>query len=658
MDELTRTDATTVAYPGPPAWSGDGEYLATQITEPDGEVLQFYTAAGEAAWRLSPADGLEAYTWLPSGHQAIVRTTDRTLRVDPAAKSTTVLARGDETAHTVSNDGSHVAYFADGELTVRALETGQTTRFEGPTAGAYLGGAERIAWAPDDEAIAVRFVEDRSKRVGVFDRSSGKLRYRTPPGHPAAVQRPVWLDADTLLVTAVADHATRRAIVAVEPATGDRTALLEETDELGAVSSVPPVVAPGGGRAATVFPADGWAHVHCIEDETVTQLTAGAFEAKGLNSAAPVWIDAATLVVATNREHPEQRRLERVDVPTGTAEALVDVPGTSVHPAVGPDGDRLAYIHADTTAGPELRVRALDAAPGDPGTVGTPSAVREWPVDPIAPERITLPVEEYEVPAFVLDPRGEAVSADAADLPAIVYVHGGPMRQMRRGWHPTRSYALAYTFQQYLAHQGALAVLPNYRGGIGYGTAFRQGIAADPGEEVDTDVVAAAQWCRDQDVVDPDRVAVWGLSYGGYATLRVLGNDPEAFDLGVNLAGVADRRQYEAWATTTKYAPAESSLPTTLGGTRWEAPEAWAAASPIEQLSNRTSPLVSFHGTADRYVDVEQQDRVVEACLGTDTRFDFEYYPGESHTFRSGAVWRRVISHLETALFEELAPGE
>jgi len=387
-------------------------------------------------------------------------------------------------------------------------------------------------------------------------------------------------------------------------------------------------------------------------------VTEGAFEDKGVADSTPRWLGDDALVFSSNRLAPEQRGVYLLDLDGGTVRPVVETPGTSVHPAPSPDGSRVAYVHADTERSPEVRVRGIDDDPDSAGARATESVVDDWPAAPVAPERVVLRSDDgFDLPAFVFDPRDtDAVADDATGLPAVVWVHGGPMRQMRHGWHPGRAYGLAYGVHQYLAHRGYVGLAINYRGGIGYGREFRQAIAADPGAEVDVDVVGAAEYLKGLDHVDPDAVAVWGLSYGGFATLRVLGTAPDAYDLGINLAGVADRIVYEEWATETKYSPAESSLPPTLGGTRWEAPETWAEVSPVTHMGNYRAPLYSFHGTADRYVNVEQLDVVVEELLdpGLDADFEYEYYPDETHVFSKRRVWERVLDRVETALETEL----
>ena len=237
---------------------------------------------------------------------------------------------------------------------------------------------------------------------------------------------------------------------------------------------------------------------------------------------------------------------------------------------------------------------------------------------------------------------------DATDLPSVVWVHGGPMRQMRDGWHPGRSYGLFYAFHQYLARKGYVGLLVNYRGGIGYGKAFRQGIAGAYGRDEMEDVVAAGEYLRDLDYTS-DAVGVWGLSYGGYATLQILGTHPEAFDVGVNLAGLADLELYGEWAHDTKFPQVESSREAFLGGNRWEAPDEWAAATPETHFGNYEAPLYNFHGTGDAYVNFEQLDAVIDGMLEHGNEYEAEYFPGENHVFSKRATWERTFRKIEDA---------
>ena len=657
MTELSIDDVLDVEYPGPPAWADGGDSLAAAVYEDDGRALQFATADGEPEWRYRPEDAqVTDFAWRPGGLDCLVVTDDgRTLLVDPSTRTVETLVVAEEGAHTWSNGGDRVACYRDGTPWVLDVETGAARAFDVPDRGPYLAADRTFAWSEDDSLLAYRFVDRDAKQVGVVEVGTGDLVYRTDgPGSPRS---PAWLADDRLVLDRLADRSTRRELLVVDPREGGESVVLgEDEPDLGVVSRGAPEVAPAGDRFALPLPLDGWDHLYLADGDGVEQLTTGAFEDKGLADSTPRWLGDDALVFSSNRLGPEQRGIYVVEADTGAVRPLVETSGTNVHPRPSPDGERLAYVHADADRSPELRVRALDAEPDATGTRVTESVVDEWPVDPVAPERVVLETEDgFEVPAFVVDPREtDAVADGATDLPAVVWVHGGPMRQMRRGWHPGRAYGLAYTVHQYLAHRGYVGLLVNYRGGIGYGKRFRQAIAADPGAEVDVDVVAAAEYLKGLDHVDADAVAIWGLSYGGFAALRVLGTAPDAFDLGINLAGVADRVVYEEWATETKYPPAESSLPVTLGGTRWEAPEAWAAVSPVTHMEHYEAPLYSFHGTADRYVNVEQLDVVVEELLELGADFEYEYYPDETHVFSKRSVRERTLERVEAALETEL----
>jgi dipeptidyl aminopeptidase/acylaminoacyl peptidase len=661
MGELTLADVLDVEYPDAPAWTGDGRHVVATLYEDDDSALVVADVDGETARYRPGGAGVTDVVPAPEGSTLLVTTTDdRTLLVDADDGSETALLEGVESeAHAWASDGERVACYLDGALAIVDV-SGGVRRFDVPERGPYLGESRMVAWGPDDDRVAYRFVERETKHVGVVDAASGDLLWRTDG--PGSDRDPAWLADGRVVVDRTADRRRRREIVACDPADGTETVLVEDVDERGVVSRGAPAVSPDGTRLALALPFGGWEHVHVVDgDGERTQVTAGEFEDKGLADSTPRWLGDDELVFASNRDAPEERAVYAASL-DGAVRPLVTTRGTNVHPRPSPDGSRLAYVHADRERSPELRVRTLEggdagaggdaagATPDDPGRRLTRSAVDDWPADPVAPERVVLPTEDdYEVPAFLLDPREtDAVADDATDLPTVVWVHGGPMRQMRDGWHPGRAYGLAYAVQQYLAREGYVGLLVNYRGGIGYGRRFRQGISADPGREIDDDVVAAAAFARDLEYTS-EGVGVWGLSYGGYATLRALGTAPAAFDVGVNLAGVADRREFEPWATTTKYPPVESRLATTLGGQPWEAPEAWAEASPVTHMDDYESPLYNFHGTADRYVDVEQLDAVVDRLLGTDADFEFEYFPGESHVFRERRVWERVLAKLEDA---------
>jgi dipeptidyl aminopeptidase/acylaminoacyl peptidase len=665
---LTLDDVLDVDYPGAAEWSAHGRFLAAPVYEDDGQALQLVDTDTGDDWRVRPESGfVTEFAWAPEARPAtcaVVTDGGETLLLDAADRTTRRLATAPDgdASLTWSNGGDRIALYRDGRPTVVSIPSGETRTVDAPERGPYLGESRMFAWSDDDDRLAYRFVDRETKQVGVVDVEAGDLVWRT--ANAASSSDPVWLADGRVVYDETEDHSTVRRLVAADPETGERTTLLTEEDrENGVVSQGSPRVSPDGTRLALCLPVDGWDHVHVVDgDGERIQLTAGEFEDKGLADSVPRWLDDDRLVFASNRNDPGQRHLFAVRARgehRGEVEPLVETQGSNVHPRPSPDGDRVAYVHADRTRSAELRVHSLDGDPASAGTAVTTSEVAEWPVDPVEPELVSVESSDgWEIPGYLLDPRDSAaVADDATDLPAVIWVHGGPMRQMRDGWHPGRSYGLPYTFHQYLATRGYVGLCVNYRGGIGYGKEFRQGIAEDPGSEMN-DVVAAAEYLKRLDYVDEESVAIWGLSYGGYATLQILGTDPDVFTMGVNLAGVADRRVYEEWATHTKYPEAVSRLPHRLGGHPWEAPEAWDEASPVTHMDAVDAPLYNFHGTADRYVNFEQLDEVVDRLLDrdgeTDAVFEWEYYPDENHVFSERRTWERTLRQIVEAFENHL----
>ena len=128
--------------------------------------------------------------------------------------------------------------------------------------------------------------------------------------------------------------------------------------------------------------------------------------------------------------------------------------------------------------------------------------------------------------------------------PAIVWMHGDGVNQNYDGWHVQRNYAVYYSFHQYLLQQGYVVLAPDYRGSIGYGAAWREGVYMDVGGKDFQDAAMSADYLKTLPYVDADRLGIWGLSYGGFFTLLAVTERPTAFRAAVDVAGVADYAMY------------------------------------------------------------------------------------------------------------------
>ena len=125
--------------------------------------------------------------------------------------------------------------------------------------------------------------------------------------------------------------------------------------------------------------------------------------------------------------------------------------------------------------------------------------------------------------------------------PGLIFTHGGPIRQMLLGWHYMQYYSNAYAMNQYLASKGYTVLSVNYRLGIMYGRAFREPPnSVWRGASEYQDVVAGAKFLQTLDSVDPQRIGLWGGSYGGFLTAMGLARNSDIFKAGVDFHGVHD----------------------------------------------------------------------------------------------------------------------
>jgi dipeptidyl aminopeptidase/acylaminoacyl peptidase len=264
----------------------------------------------------------------------------------------------------------------------------------------------------------------------------------------------------------------------------------------------------------------------------------------------------------------------------------------------------------------------------------------------IAPEAIPkeFPTEELVKPVQVifkapdgLNIHGQLFIPKGAkpgdNLPAIIFMHGGPIRQMLLGWHMRGYYHRAYAMNQYLALQGYLVLSVNFRSGIGYGYAFRNAPDQGPrGASEYQDIVAAARYLQGRPEVNPDKIGLWGGSYGGYLTALGLARDSQLFAAGVDLHGVHDwslraqRRNGGGWGISGE-----------------EMMSSAYQSSPVADVYFWTSPVLFIHGDDDRNVDFVQTTDLVQRLrnLGK-AHLELLIFPDEVHGFLRHDIWLKV----------------
>jgi dipeptidyl aminopeptidase/acylaminoacyl peptidase len=216
-------------------------------------------------------------------------------------------------------------------------------------------------------------------------------------------------------------------------------------------------------------------------------------------------------------------------------------------------------------------------------------------------------------------------------LPAVIFIHGGPPRQMLLGWHYGYYYHNSYAFNQYLASQGYVVLSVNFRSGIGYGRAFREARRRGArGAAEYQDIVAAGLYLRSRDDVDSKRIGLWGGSYGGYLTALGLARNSDMFKAGVDLHGVHD------WSVFRRF-----NLGPQGGG---DAGRIARESSPVASIDTWRSPVLLIHGDDDRNVDFGQTVALVRLLRGRGVKFEQLIFPDDVHDFLLHHRWLQAYA--------------
>jgi dipeptidyl aminopeptidase/acylaminoacyl peptidase len=224
-----------------------------------------------------------------------------------------------------------------------------------------------------------------------------------------------------------------------------------------------------------------------------------------------------------------------------------------------------------------------------------------------------------------------------AKKPGVIFVHGGPPRQMMLGFSYMAYYANAYAMNQYLAAHGFTVLSINFRRGIGYGWDFQHPPKGGwAGSSEYQDVLSGAKYLAGLPGVDGSRLGIWGGSYGGLLTALALARDSDTFKAGVDIHGVHDWS--ERWAKDY------------LGPKNWRWEQGDKAkfsetafrSSPVADVATWTSPVLLIHGDDDRNVRFGETINLARRLDAQGVEFEELVIPDEIHDFLRYANWLRV----------------
>lgn len=242
------------------------------------------------------------------------------------------------------------------------------------------------------------------------------------------------------------------------------------------------------------------------------------------------------------------------------------------------------------------------------------------------------------IPAYLSLPPGEAKK----NLPLLVLVHGGPwVRGQSWGWNPE---------VQFLTSRGYAVLQPEFRGSTGFGRKHFEASWKQWGQSMQNDLADGAKWAIAQGVADPKRICIMGASYGGYATLMGLVNDPDLFRCGINWVGVTDQSLLYSvnWSDMTDQAKTYG-FPRLIGDATKDA-DMFKAYSPIQQAARIKAPVLMAYGGKDERVPLIHGEKMRDALKPHNTQVEWIEYPDEGHGFvdpkTQADFWQRVEKFL------------
>jgi dipeptidyl aminopeptidase/acylaminoacyl peptidase len=684
---LTIDQLIEIKHPSNPIWSPDNKHIAfiwdrTNVaniyvvpadgrTQPvaltsfrEGQINQIfwnrdsqiiYFARAGSLWQVSISGGPAKLAWSSSGH-------DSEFTPSPDFGSIAIVRR--IATQSTDPEATHPS-----DLIIRSLADGAEKQI------AHDDRSIRdIVWSPDSKSIAYTAGAKVIHHDETPAYSGAKIIYRVSEyvpgqiyaqrieaGKPVPIAKPgeygglAWIDSNRLVFDGQSKDFKKYFIYVADATTGATKTIHEVTEEK--FWSIPdwgeagaqPWPSPNGKWIAFLCDQDGWDHLYVMPSTggDAVQITKGKFEAWR-----PAWSHDSTRIAfdANLEDHPGDRRIGIAAIGDDPAQAkiayLTPETGTSIEPHWSEGDGRLVYQRTDTHNSADLYtivtkegaqpVRLTDSMPAEMDRTRF-----------VEPQFVHYPGPDgQQVPAWLFVPK----NLDRTKKhPAILWIHGDGVNQNYDGWHVQRNYAVYYSIHQYFLQKGYVVLAPDYRGSIGYGRNWRTGVYMDVGGKDAKDAWMGGNYLKTLPYVDPNRIGVWGLSYGGFFTLIAMTDQPKLFRAGVDVAGVVDYVMYYS-------DPYHGDWTASRIGTPEEHPDVYKNASPISHIDRLERPLLVLHGTADVNVPFLESVWLMDEALKKHKGdlVSFMIYPGEFHYFSREHVlrdaWHRVDDFFDKYL--------
>lgn len=659
LDDLFAKPKLTGTTPSRPVWASNSKHFAFSWNEPGnpGRGLWVSTSDGKEVRLISDTASPSVRDIVWTDANTIVSLRGNDLWQTSLSQGKDLKLMPVETgAHdlSIAPNGHQVAYLRNGDLWVADFSSKQNRqlteigiaslsdlpngRYSRPEReiGPGIWSGPTYKWSPDGKTIAIHVVDRREmrkvpfpdylatetnpnevrrsypgdpneiRRVGLLDVESGNIVYLSLPD-PSANQVIDfnWSPDGSLLVDIASDNAVERKLFVVAPGERQLREIWRGVRESRMYTSFGSNWHTDGKKV--VFLSDmGDRYGLYTMDPSKSKDRPQLLTDPSYDVLSTPTIAGDALFYAGNGVNPYEQHVYRINRSGGDPEQLTQLAGRNVG-FPSPDGKHLVFMHSNDTSPPELYV--VSNKRGDATRVThspLPSFTeRTW----VSAEYVSFPslVDDYTLHARILKPTNMQLGKKYPVLFGPVYSNTA-----RNRW--AGNYSL---IQQLLVQKGYIIVQVDSRGSNGYGRAFREEFLLGFADQDIEDYASTVAYMESLDHVDPDRIGIWGSSYGGTLSVYSLLMKPGLFQVGVAAAAAVD----PVFFGTDDVAIVRS--PQTH-------PEVFERKA-LNSAANLEDKLLFIHGMQDHVVPFKTTAMLAEELIKLGKDFDFAFAPGATH---------------------------
>jgi dipeptidyl-peptidase-4 len=649
------------------------------------ESLSLEEKARRERARTASLSGILSYSWSPDGKQLLVPIGGDLYLVDVARpEAARKVASGNVADPKISPKGRYLSFVRNQNLVVIDLASGAEKQLTSDGKGTiHNGEAEFVAqeemgqrtgyyWAPDDSAIAYKRFDEAPvpvvRRFEIFADRTDVVDQRYPAaGDPnviaellivspvTGVQRKVDIGADKDIYLVRADWSAdskqlvyqrqtrdqkRLDLVAVDAATLAQRTLLTETSKTWV--SIHDDLRFLKEQNAFLWSSErtGRNHLYLygMDGKLLRTVSSGEW---GIDNVQAVDEKTGRVFVSSNRDNVVDKQTYALALDGSSADKPVRITkGDGWHDAAfSRNGEVFVDTFSDPATPPQISIRKPDGSMVgwlQQNELNASHPYYKYKADHLKTEYGTLKANDGQTLHYsIIKPSN---FNPAKRYPVFLSTYGGPHAQhVQRNWDKP--------FYQYMAQQGFVVFRLDNRGSSRRERQFTDVIYGNMGKHEVEDQVAGIDWLAKQQFVDPKRIGVFGWSYGGFMTLRLLSAASDKIAMGVAVAPVTDWALYDTHYTEQF-----------VGATPKSNPEAYQNSGVFAHLDGLKSPLLLVHGMADDNVLFTNTTRLIDGLVNRGIKFDLMTYPGAKHGISSRAGQRHVYSTIEAFFKKNLAP--